>query len=216
VITGPNARVRRGARGRLIEPIDSIRLTVTDTGFPIVRLNDHDFSSEPEIGDTIEDVRDRLLTLLIDSGDSVTFTPSGTNAIDLEADGDGVIWNLGLTGPIESSLRVLQDPVLLIEGSASVIVQIQAYTRATDTASGASSILSRVQAALMTPDIVATLYADGGISILDIGSPIDLSEISGASWTGRASMDLELSLPAVWTRLTDWIETAGVVLTPDL
>lgn len=211
-IAGPTARTRRNARGRVIIPLESLEISVTSAAIglrPIVRLNGFDFRTDTLPGDTIEDVRDRLLEEIAgDDQEPVSVSPIGTNGFLLEANDFGAIRSLALLGPLAHANAVESEPATLIEGSSSLIVQVEVWSKTSEFFRGATAIVSKIQAALQTPDVVELLLRFG-VTIQDIGAPIDLSSISGR-WSSRSAFDLSIALWAGWTRPADTIEIVNM------
>ena len=213
---GPTARERRNARGRVIIPVESVQVTVTSAALglrPILRVNGFDIRTDTEAGDTLSDVRDRLIAAVEeDELEPVSASIVDADTLLLEADSFGAIRSLELVGPLAWSNVVDQAPATLIEGSALLLVRVRAYSKKTELWRGATATMSRLEAALQTPDVIEKLQRFG-VSIVDIGTPVDISAIAGARWSSRSETILTLALWSGWTRPADVIEIAQVTQT---
>lgn len=213
---GPTARTRRNARGRVIIPIDSVEITITSAALglrPILRLNGFDYRTDTLPGDTLADVRDRLIAAVEeDELEPVSASIVDVDTLQLSADSFGAIRKLELVGPLAWANAIDQAPATLIEGSAALLVRVRAYSKKTELWSGATAIMSKLEAALQTPDVIEKLQRFG-VSVVDIGTPVDISAIAGARWSSRSESILTLALWSGWTRPADVIESAQVTQT---
>jgi hypothetical protein len=177
-------------------------------------LNDFDFFTDGIGGDTLTTIRDRLIALI----NADTITPAtavvfDADTFDLNADSLGGIVSLALVGSLSAGTVVdADDSVLVTEGSQSMLLNVQAFSKNKEPRNGAWAILQQCAAALQTPDLTEK-FTRFGVGVWDKSQPVDLSAIAGASWETRASLDVTLAARALWVRPVDVVET--VITTVD-
>lgn len=216
MIGGPGAWIRKGKRGRVLTPITTVVITVDPIVVGkrvIVRLNDYDYFTDTVAGDTVDTVRDRLRDLVnADTVEAVTAADAGAGAFSLTADYLGAIRSLGLVGALTPGTPTIStDSVLLLEGTRTMLVNVQAYAKGQEPFTGAAAVIAQAEEALMSEDLVQTLTRFG-VGVWGKTAPVDLSAIAGAHWETRESMDITLSARSYSVRPVDTIETAIIEL----
>jgi hypothetical protein len=216
IIAGPGPFIRAGSRGRTIRAIDTVPLTVTSVvvdAWYIIRLNGFDYRTAGVSGDTVTDIRDRLVTAIeVDTLETATATTSGADTLDLTADSVGGIWSLELVGALSAgTVTYSSGNVLVTEGTQTMLVNVQAFSKSQEPRNGASMLIQQCMAALQSPDLVET-FTRYGVGVWGKTNPVDLSAIAGAYWETRASMDITLAVRAIWTRPVETIETVSATL----
>jgi hypothetical protein len=216
MIGGPGAWIRKGKRGTVLTPITSVVLTVASVLVGkryIIVLNDHDFFTDAVGGDTVDTIRDRLRDLITADGLDATAVDAGAGAITLAQTSLGSIRSLALVGSLTAAAPTVSSAsVLLLEGTRTMLINAQAFSKTQEPFGGAWSVISQVEEALMTEDLIQDLTALG-VLVWGKTAPIDLSAIAGAHWETRASMDFTLSARSYSVRPVDTIETVDVDLT---
>ncbi len=212
MVGGPGPFIRKHRRGRTLQPIDDVTLTIgllEEERIGIV-LNDFNYFVDTNPLMTINAVRLDLLNQINDANniEPVTASNGGPAELILTADFLGAIASLSIYGEsLTAGTPTLNDDfVLVTEGTQTMLVNVQAYAKEREPRLGAWSIIQQCIAALQTEDLVELLRRFG-VGIWDHSSPIDLSAIAGGHWETRASFDLTLSARARWVRPVDVIET---------
>lgn len=212
MIGGPGPTIRKHRRGTPLQPIDTVTLTVG----PVVvgrrlgiDLNHFNYFEDVTTLDTDSTVRDRLLGQVndVDNLEPVTASTSGADGLVLAADHLGGIISLAIYGAITAGTPVLNsDHVMVTEGSESMLVNIQAFSKQREIRLGAPALLQLCIAAFAADDMVEKLRRFG-VGVGDSSTPLDLSAVAGAHWEPRSSFDVTLTARARWVRPVDVIET---------
>lgn len=217
MIGGPGPVNRKHVRGCVFQPPTLVPLTVGPLvvgSRVVVALNDFNYFHDVTGLDTVTTVRDDLVAQIndVDNIEPVTATAVGVDSLDLVPDLFGSLWNLKIAGPISAgALTLSPDFAELVDGTQTMLVNVQAYSKGREPRNGAWSVIQRSIAALQTGDLVERLRRFG-VGVWDYTNPIDLSAITGAHWETRASFDVTLAARARWARPTDVVETVDVTL----
>ena len=203
VIVGPREREYQRRRFDFFPPtlieiaIDS---AVEDQRY-LVDVNEHGFYYDADDADDEADIRDGLIAAL--AGETLfTASASGAN-VRLVPDTPAGIWQLALHGPMSlDTLTLDTDAARLYEGTQTITVQADCFSKSTSPRAGAWDLASRARAAFMRQDVIDALEA-AEISIRTIGAGIDISDQSGASWRSRVAFDIEIDLPAMFAAPID-------------
>lgn len=214
IVGGPTPNIRAHARGTLLNPPDSVGILVpsADPGRYIIRLNGFSYFTDFQAGDTPSTIRDRLVAAIeADDLETATATATGPGDLDLIPDTLGGIWSLQVSPNLSAhDLITGPDSVLLTEGSHTMLVQIQSFSKGREPRNGAWAIQNRALAALQSPDYASTLQDEGGIGLWGKGVLIDLSAIAGGEWESRVSSDLTMAAKAVWVRPVDRVDSTEI------
>jgi hypothetical protein len=105
-----------------------------------------------------------------------------------------------------------QEIELRAGGQRSMVLSLQAFTQSVTGASSARALLSRVQAALGLPSIVASLDA-AGVSAYDTGQVQAIPEILQTTFVGRAALEVRFYGREAASEFTGYIDT--VLATPE-
>ncbi len=214
MIAGPSPNIRSGKRGKLLNAVATIDITVdaVEVGKRyVVRLNCFSYFTDAVAGDTVTTIRDRLRDAVnADALETATASDVGVDALRLTADMLGGLRELSLSGPLSSSAPVLDgSSVLVTEGTQTMLVNVQAFSKCREPRNGAWAIIQQAYAALQSEDYVEQMRALG-VGLWDKGAASDLTAIAGAHWETRVSFDLTLAARAIWVRPIDRIETVKV------
>jgi hypothetical protein len=216
MIGGPSPFIRSGKRGTLLNAADSITITVdaVEVGKRyIVRLNGFDYRTDAVALDTVTTIRDRLRDAInADELETATALDAGADGLTLAADSLGGLRSLQLVGALTSDPPVLNGAsVLVVEGTQTMLVNVQAFSKGREPRSGAWAIVQQLLAALQSEDYVEAMRRLG-VGVWTKGIATDLSAIAGAHWETRASFDLTVAARAVWVRPISRIETIDLEL----
>jgi len=219
MVGGPSPFILSGKRGKLLNAVDSILITVDVVGLGryLIRLNDFSYYTDGVLGDTLTTIRDRLVDLInlinADDLETATASPSGGDSLTLTADDLGGLRSLTLSGPLTAGAPALDGrSVLITEGAQNMLVNVQAYSKGREPRDGAWALTQRALAAVQSEDYISTMR-HFGVGVWTKGVASDLSAIAGAHWETRASFDLSLAARAVWVRPVDRIESINTTLT---
>ena len=221
MIGGPGPLLRKQKRGRTLQPISAVTLTVGPlvVGKRIgVVLNGFNYFHDVIGGDTTTVVRDDFIAQIndVDNIEPVTASTNGADALDLVPDFVGGLVELGIYGAIVAGTPTLNAGfVQIIEGAQTMLVNVQAYSKSREPRDGAWSLIQTCLAALQTEDLVEKMRRFG-VGVWGKTAPIDLSAIAGANWETRSSFDLTLAMKAQWVRPVDVVETVtATIITND-
>lgn len=216
MVGGPSPFILSGKRGKLLNAVDSILITVDAVGLGryVARLNDFSYHTDGVVGDTLTTIRDRLVDLInADDLETATASPSGGDSLTLAADDLGGLRSLTISGPLTAGAPVLDGrSVLITEGAQNMLVNVQAYSKGREPRDGAWALTQRALAAVQSEDYIS-IMRHFGVGVWTKGVVSDLSAIAGAHWETRASFDLSLAARAVWVRPVDRIESINTTLT---
>jgi hypothetical protein len=217
MVGGPGPFIRKQKRGRIIQPVDSITLTMGPlvVGKRIgVLLNEFNYFEDVIGGDTPDIVRDRFIAQLNDVNniEPVTASAGGAGELVLVPDFTGGIVTLGIYGAVTAGVPTLNAGfVNVVTGAQTMLVNIQAFSKEREPRNGAWAIIGQCLAALQSEDLVTKLRRFG-VAVWDKTSPIDLSAVDGGHWETRVSFDVTLAARAIWVRPTEAIETVNITL----
>jgi hypothetical protein len=220
MVGGPQPWNRSGKRGTLLNAAESIDVTVDSLEVGkrySVYLNGFQYFTDATGADTVTTVRDRLRDQ-INADDLETATASDVSAdtFRLTADSLGGMRTLRVVGALSTSNLVLDgDSVLVTEGTQTMLVNVQAFSKEREPRLGAWATIARVQAAFQSEDYIETLSRQG-VGVWGKGPPTDLSAITGGAWETRVSFDLTLAAQAAWVRPISRIEAVQVAFTGTL
>lgn len=212
MIGGPGPFIRKHRRGRTLQPIDTVTLTIAA---PIqerlgIVLNDFNYFLDVTPAFSIAAIIAALVAQINDVNniEPVTASTGGPGELVLTSDFLGAITSLGIFGAgLSAGTPTLNaDFVLLIEGTQTMLVNVQAYAKEREPRLGAWAIIQQCLSALQTEDLVEQLRRFGA-GVWDHSLPVDLSAIAGAHWETRASFDVTIAGRARWVRPVDVIET---------
>lgn len=210
--SGPGPWVRKHRRGKTIQPIDEVDLMIgpfVDMSRVGVVLNGFDYHSDGDPAISVNVVRNDIMGQINDSSniEPVTASAPMAGALRLTADFVGAIQTLSIYGPITVTSKTLNaGHVQVTEGTQTMLVNIQAFSKEREPRLGAWATIQQCLAAIQSEDIVEDMRANG-VGIWTVADPIDLSAIAGAGWETRAGFDLMLAAKASWIRSIDTIET---------
>jgi len=217
VTAGPTEWNRGHAHGGQVQAqVESLRLTVTaatEGVRTIARLNGFEYRVDVTGEDTVETVRDDLLSQIQAGEDGdVTATAVSTDAIDLVADWAGAIWQLGITAELAASNVVEADAYVEVSSTTlTTAVTLQAYSQEREPRDGATALLVKARKALRKREVQAILERYG-LGLWRIGTPIDLSAIAGAHWETRSAVDLTIAARSVIVEEVEVIEHASMTI----
>lgn len=127
----------------------------------------------------------------------------------------GSVVPLGAVDPV--TITEVEDPdpgeeiQISVDGIREVTVSIQVFGPAVSTTATATAmyIANKIQTSLRLPSVQDALDA-AGISVFDIGSVNNLTQLLGTAFDGRAQFDVRCYIVFSATQLETYIETAEV------
>lgn len=214
---GPGPFHRQGKRGTELTPIDTVTIVVdsVEVGKRYgIELNGFNYFTDGVGGDTVDTIRDRLVAAIVaDTEETASAAAGGAGEVDLSANFLGGIRWLSIYGALSSTNLVrAADSVLVVDGTQTMLVNIQAYHKQREPRNGAWALIQQCVAALQSEDLVERLRRYG-VGVWDKAQPLDLSAIAGGHWESRASMDVTLAARASWVRPVSTIETVEATIT---
>lgn len=210
---GPSFPITAG-RGVTGYPAESIAYTVdsaTVGTLVAVTVNEVPYRHEVESGDTVDTIRDDLVSLITAdaSGEYTAAAGGGAGEWTLTPVAFGSIWQFDCLGDMTQDPEFSTDLAIMTQGKAQVSVQVEAYSKSRTPRAGAWSIATKLAAALQLPETSLTLR-DYGVGIGTIGDLTDLSAIAGGNWESRVAFDVEFNLQFTVVRPVDQISTITV------
>jgi hypothetical protein len=212
---GPwNQHRARGVSKQVVTSTDIVVDSSTLNQLYAINLNHFQYREVGQVADTVTTIRDRLIAQINDDLlEPVTASIVSGDTLRLTADFDGAIRALTLSPHLSVAAQVLSnDIVLLIEGTQTCVVNVEAISKEQSPMNGAASKVALAYAVLQSPDYVATLNSFG-VGVWDKGVPIAVPVVNGARWETQDSFDLTLALQAAWVRPSDAIESVGTTIT---
>lgn len=212
MIAGPSEHNRNARRGVIRKDVTVVTLTV---GAPVVvgtlyglRINRFDYFHEAAGGEDISDIRDAIVALIVAEQDPTLVGAATGNPgqLTISQTGAGSIYALRTVGPwVVDSVADSGGCVLLTDGTRIMDVSIQAFSKGKSPRDGAWSVSEIAREALVAPDLVDILLAEG-VGVWSKGPAADLSAISGDNWESRVSFTARFAMRGTFARPVDVIE----------
>lgn len=198
VFSGPQFEHRPMGQGRTIPNVTSatLQITASTAGRYGISVNGHGAWLNVAGTETITEIRDALLALLVVScGEENTPTASSTDSILIAQSGAGSLRRIELTGPISLSASTTSGAVKVSEGSMLVSLEVQAFSaEARSPSASAVPIQARIASMWRNAAILRNL-AEYGVKPREMGTAQDLTDIPGANWESRISRIVGISIP---------------------
>lgn len=192
--------------------------TAADSTLYRVSINgtDHDYTSDADA--TVAEITSGLLAAIAGGAEPVTATDNGT---DLDVVGDDEAGNPGtpglftveVAGPLAWANNDAGNEIALrVSGSTEFTLNLQGFARntstdyqATDPSRNAYAQLTTLRASLGLPSVQAALRA-ADIAVIEETGITDLSEQTGDTFLGRASMDVRMRTLSSLTEYIGFIQ----------
>ena len=214
MIAGPAPYLRQKRRGTLLQPADTIDITVNSAvvgkRYAIV-LNHFSYYYDAQAEDGVADIAAALVALVnADVAETATASDLGGGDYRITADFLGGIRYVSLVGDQTAGTPSLNSQhVLLVEGTQTMLVNVQAYSKEREIRNGAATVIQQCYAALQSEDLVEELRAYG-TGIWGLGTPVNLNAIAGAHWETRESVDVTLAAVSTWVRPVSVFDSATI------
>lgn len=177
----------------------------------ILQINEFDYSTNGQAGDTVTTIRDRLLAdIVADEMSALAAAAAGPDQVVVTPTPVGAIWQVGRKA-LDVDVTTAAQAYLLHRQSRRMTCTVGCYSRGRAPSDGAWNLMAVTLAALASESSAQT-FARYGVGLWGRGEPLDLSGLDNAHWLTRVEFDLAVAMKSIHTEPTDVIEAAAITL----
>lgn len=217
MVGGPSFHNTNGAHGELLIPPTLITTTV-DTATVAVRyivtVNEFDYFYDAIGGDSVDDIRDALVALIVADAESpyTGVATANPGEFTLTPDAIGSIWQMRVTSLMTAVVTLSSQAVVVTRGTRTFTVALGCFSKNRFPRAGAWDIAAKCQAALTSPEHI-DIFARYDVGVWGKGVAVDLSDLAGGHWESRVSFDVTLAMQSVFTSTVEQIDQLNMSIT---
>jgi len=216
-LTGPSVGIRAHRQGVPLTPIAQVVVRVATTSELqrlVITVNGAEYFDDPQPGDTVTTIRDRVLDELIQfESANLVLAADGADGISIISGFVGALYSLQLSAGWTFDGLVLSDScVLLTESTREFVMNVGCFSKQRAPRSGAWDLCARALATLEADDLGDQLDRVG-VTLRGRGPTVDLTAVAGAHWESRAAFDVEMYQRSRFVREVGEISGAEILLT---